>query len=232
MMNRRFVKYLRVVAACHIAVLVAMLTTSGWTGLFHRTPDMIQPVEFVVEVPGEPVKNSKMPVIEPEPRHDEPSQPDESNVDDIKVAPVKKKKIEKSTKKVTRIPGAAGGGGAKKTNLTPEEIRRFLDMGAKASDHTSIPGDEETRCLAIVHRTMYDAWVQPSVEDAGNAVAEVTIGLSRDGSILWRKMSKKSGNDIFDDSVMRGVNSVQYIEHLTPGFLDKFREIRIIFKLL
>ena len=229
-MNRRFVKYMKVVAVCHIAVLVAMLTTSGWTGFFHREPDMMQPVEFVVEVPGEPVKKSKMPVIEPDQKNDESPNPDESKVDDIKVAPVKKK-IERSTKKVTRIPGAAGGGGAKKTNLTPEEIKRFLDMGAKASDHTSIPGDEESRCLAIIHRTMHDAWVQPSIEDAGNSVAEVTIGLSRDGGLLWRKMSKKSGKEIFDDSVMLGVNSVQYIEHLTPGFLDKFREIKITFKL-
>ncbi|MDD4871964.1 MAG: TonB C-terminal domain-containing protein [Kiritimatiellae bacterium] len=229
-MNRRFLKYLRIVAACHFGALVVMLTTSGWTGLFHRTPDLIVPVEFVVEVPGEVVPHSKAPLLEP--KQEESKGPDESNLDSLNIEPVKKKKnIERSTKKITRIPGAAGGGGAKKTNLTPEEIKRFLDMGAKASDHTSIPGDEEVRCFEIVRRTMYEAWNQPGTEDAGNAVAEITIGLSRDGGILWRKMSKKSGNAIFDESVMHGVNSVEFVEHLTPAFLDKHREIRITFKL-
>ncbi len=230
-MNRRFVKYLKVVAACHVAVLVAMLTTSGWTGMFRRTAEMVQPVEFVVEVPGEPVKNSRIPVIEPETTHTAEPEKDESRVEDVKTAPVNKKKIERSTKKITRVPGAAGGGGAKKTSLSPEEIRKFLDMGARASDHTSIPGDEETRCLAIVQRTMDEAWVQPSIEDAGNSVAKVKIGLSRDGGVLWRKISQKSGNEVFDDSVIHAVNSVQNIDHLTPGFLEKFREIEITFKL-
>jgi len=213
-------------------LLVIMLTTSGWTGIFSRTPDAVSQVDFTVEVVGEPVKNSTIPQdIVPKPPV-EPDEPKESNIDNLKVEPVKKNKgVERSIRKITRVKGVTGGGGAKKTNLTPEQIRRFLDMGAKMSDHTSIPGDEEVRCFEIVRRTMYEAWNQPAAEDAGRAVAEVTVGLSRDGMVLWRKMSKKSGNALFDDSVMQGVNTVQYVEHLTPAFLDKFREIRITFKL-
>ena len=228
-MNKRFLKYLRIVTAAHVGLLVILLTTSGWSGLFSRPPDLVTPVDFLIEVPGDPIPNKKVSIVEPEP--EQPKGEDESSIDSIKIDGKKSRKtIERSTKKITRIAGG-GGGGAKKTSLTPEQIKKFLDMGAKASDHTSIPGDEETRCFAIVRQTMYDAWNQPSKEEAANAEADVMIGLSRDGTVLSRKMSRKSGNSVFDESVMQAVSLVQNVEHLTPSFLDKYRDIRITFKL-
>jgi len=231
-MNRRFIKCLRIVAAVHVGVLVILLTTSGWSGFFHKNPEAVPFVEFVVEVPGPPPPDKKQPVvIDPEPESGKNKEPEKSDPDTLTLETKKKKVIEKSTQKVTRPAQKAYGGGATKTTLTREQIRKFLEMGAKPSDHTSIPASEEVRCFEVVRRTMYDAWNQPSAEDAANAVAEVVIEISRSGKIISRKMTKKSGNDLFDDSVMLAVNSVQYVEHLTPAFLDKFREISITFKL-
>jgi len=223
-------KYLKIVAVCHFGALVILLTTSGLSSMFNRTPEVVAPVEFVVEVPGDVVPNARIPQLDPV--RDEIKEPDKaSSLDKLTTESKTPKTVIRSTKKITRVPGAAGGGGAKKTNLTPDEIRKFLAMGAKASDHTSIPGDEQVRCFEIVRRTMYEAWNQPSSEDAGDAVADVTISLSRDGGVISRRMTRKSGNALFDESVMHAVNSVQYVEFLTPAFLSKYREIRITFRL-
>jgi len=233
-MNRRFLKYLKIVASCHIGLVVVLLTTSGWTGIFDRKQEETTRMEFCIAVEGAPVPHGVMNFVEPvKEKKKPPADPGESTLASIKsdTGSWKKKTIEISRKKIVRsVDKPRGGGGAPRTNLSPEQIKRFLAEGARMSDHDYIPDDDEVRCKAIIKNTMDEAWNQPSKEDTGDVSAEATIGLSRDGRVTWRKLSKKSGNALFDESVMQAVTSVEAIQHLTPGFLDKFHEAKVTFK--
>jgi len=227
-MNRRFLKHFRIVAICHVGLVVIMLTTSAWTGLFESKTEDSPAMEFIIAVEGPPVPRGKLNVIEP--AKDTVPDQNESKVEAINSNTGKKQKIEKGRKITRPVNAVRGGGGAVKSNLTPAEIDKFMKMGAKMGDHTFIPDDEDVRCKAIIKNAMDEAWNQPSKDDTGDVFAEATIGLSRNGRVTWRKLTKKSGNNLFDETVMQAVNSVEVIENLTPAFLDKYREAKVTFK--
>jgi outer membrane biosynthesis protein TonB len=218
-MNERFFHYFRIVAAVHIFVLIAVLVMSGWRNFFRKKPDFSVPVEFVVEVPVQPA------VSKPQAAITEPEKAPEPVPKPAPPKPRKKKKIEISKKKVTK----QTGGAQPKKALSEEEIKKLLAMGAKPSDHTSVP-DEDGRCLDIVRRKLYSAWNQPSAEEAGDSSVKVTIAVRADGQVVSRKMIGKSGNVVLDTSVMEAVDSVIKIQGLTPGFVSRYPSITISFK--
>ena len=119
--------------------------------------------------------------------------------------------------------------GAKKNNLTPEEIEKLLLMGAKPSDHTSVPGERE-RCLAIIYNKLYDAWRRPSLSptDVSNS-AELTLWLGDNGTIKKYKVTRSSGNRELDASVESAAKAVRRIPGLTSGFIKDYKTITINF---
>lgn len=209
-MNSRFFHYLKIVAAVHVGVVVVLMVVSGWRGFPRKKSAVMVPVEFVVEVPAPPaVVHEQVP----------------ENALEQESKQSREKPIERSHTKIRR----KSDGKPSQRQLSQEEIRKLLAKGARAGDHTSIPGDD-TRYFEIVRQTLYKAWAQPSAEEVGDAVAEVSIRLRRDGQIIDRNMERESGNAVMDASVMEAVNSVQRITGLSSAFLIRHEAITVSFK--
>lgn len=212
-MNSRFARSLWIVALAHAVVLALLGALSGCRMLFRRPrPERLVPVEFTVAAPAEPVAEAA-----PLPAEEAPPPAPEPRVRrDIKV----------SRERVRRALPAPP---STERRLSSEEIRRLLAVGAKPADETSVP-DEERRCLDLIRRAFYTAWVQPSAEEAGGAEAEVAVRLGPGGTISGASLVRPSGRAVLDDSVMKGVRSVTRIEGLTAGFLTRYPEVVISFR--
>jgi hypothetical protein len=113
---------------------------------------------------------------------------------------------------------------------TEAEIRRALALPRQDADRQPAAPDEEQRCLEIVRRTFYDAWIQPSAVEAGDAIAEARIRLAPNGAVRDRALVRKTGNVIMDDSVTAALRAVEKIPGLTAGFLRRHEVITISFK--
>jgi outer membrane biosynthesis protein TonB len=213
------------VAAVHVAIVILLLVVPAVSRLFRKKPDMVIPIEFVVAVPPAPV-----PEPDPQPT---PAKPKPKPVEPDPVPPKPKPKprvrpkIERSTNLVTRTTSAKPPP-AKPTPL-PEEIARLLAAGAKPSDHTSVPG-EDPRCLEMIRRALYAAWVQPSVSGAASLVAEATLELGAGGAVRSGRVSRSSGSAEFDASVEAALRSVSRVEGLTAGFLKRYPSVSIAFR--
>ncbi|MFC1498507.1 TonB C-terminal domain-containing protein [Verrucomicrobiota bacterium] len=213
-MDNRFVRYFKIVAAVHVGILLVLFVSSMWNKFFHRKARIEIPVEFVVQVSHASDEES---VRKPIPK-DNPKDVSEPAIK------IKKTPIKRSTERVKQPKR-----GSSSSQLTAEQIKKLLAQGAKPADHTSVP-DENTRQLEVVRRALYDAWVQPSAEEAGDAVAEIVIQLQGDGTITKRALKKKSGNEAIDASVMQAVNSVNRINGLSSDFIRRYSQITISFK--
>jgi outer membrane biosynthesis protein TonB len=112
--------------------------------------------------------------------------------------------------------------------LSRAEIQKLLDAGAKAGNHTSVPGEDD-RCKAVIKSTLYAVWEQPNAEDVGDAVAVLEIKLGRNGSVSGGRLSRKSGNAALDSSVLSIAGSVRHIRGLTPDFIRRHPSVTISF---
>jgi len=222
-MNTRFLHYLKIVACIHIAVVLICASWAGWHRLFRKKPELVVPIEFVVDVtPPMPVVEDILPHLPEEKPRDIP-EPDAKPRPRPKPKPKPRPKIEKG-RKIKRAP-------KKKSTpkLSAEEIRKLLAAGAKPSDHTSVP-DEDARCLSIIRERLYSAWAQPSSEAVGNSVAVLFLRLSRNGDVLKTGLDKHSGNTQLDDSVLAAGKSVRHISGLTAAFLKRYPTVTISFR--
>lgn len=218
------------VSAVHMAVILVLIFWAGWKGCAERHKPLIIPVEFTVAVAPEyaeeqitlqePVAPVPKQINIPEEAVEPPPKPKP------KPKPVKRA-IERSTARVTRRDDSAAVKPA--PALSEEEIKKLLLEGAKPADHTSDPG-EDARMAAIIHRRLYAAWLQPSREDAGNAVAVVEIRLAGSGRIVGAEIIRSSGNAILDQSVRQAVQSVPRIDGLSNDFVLRNPVIKVSFK--
>ena len=108
--------------------------------------------------------------------------------------------------------------------LSAKEIEKLLAMGAKASDHTSIPGDNEI-CLLAIKNALYAAWVMPAAEDNTGRPAEIEIRLGSTGAVLSYRLISSSGNRNFDDSALAAAAAVPAFSNLSPEFLRAYNNI-------
>jgi outer membrane biosynthesis protein TonB len=226
-MSQQFSRTLKVVTGLHVGIVLMLLFHSGIVRLFEPKPEMIIPVEFVVDVtPPMPDVNELLPpVAEPEP---EPEPEPPAIIPEPTPAPPKPKphkKIEVSRKKITRSNAPKK---PKRNTLTEEEIRKLLAAGAKPSDHTSIP-DEDQRCMALIRNTLHAVWDEPTAEAAGSAETELRITLDPGGHIRSSKLHRRSGNVALDSSVQRVADSVQRIHGLSADFIRRHPTVTISF---
>ena len=228
-MSRQFSRTLKFVVIVHAVLFLLLFSRSGIARLLEPKPELIIPVEFVVDVsPAMPDISDVLPDIpEPEPIPEsipepipEPQAVPEPRPDPPKPKPPKRKKIEISRKRVNR--------GSKQKRLSEAEIKKLLDMGALAGDHTSIP-DEDSRCMAIIKRKLDSVWDQPSAEAAGDSIAVLQLKFTGDGRISSGKLYRKSGNIVLDSSVSSIVGNVQRIHGLTPNFIRRHPSVTISF---
>jgi len=254
-MSRRFWRTFRVVAAVHVAIVIALVVAGGVRSCA-RTREFVQPVEFLVEVPPSLIQHQEE-VPEPEPAAPDKVEPPaplpEREPEKVKIPepervkepeprpkpepkpaaepkpkpkPKPKPEIEKSRTPVVRHPG----GKPAVAPLSEEEIRKLLEKGAKPSDRTVIP-DDSSICFGLVRKAYYDAWIQPSREEIGDASAEVLIRLAGDGLVISRELRRPSGIAALDSSVLAAAGQVRRIDGLTPDFISRHPTVTVLFKL-
>ncbi|MBT3192716.1 MAG: hypothetical protein HN341_09205 [Verrucomicrobia bacterium] len=212
-----------------MGLLVFALFHGSVTHLFEPRPELVTPIDFVVDVtPLMPDVAEVFPEIsEPEP---EPVPiPEPKTIPEPSPIPPKKpprKKIEISRKKVRRSDRVKA---PKRKQMSAEEIQKLLDAGAKAGNYTSIP-DEDSRCLALIQQTLHAAWEQPSSAAAGDAVALLCVSFEPDGRVRSGTLKKKSGSAALDASVLQVANGIHRIHGLTPDFIRRHATVTISFK--
>lgn len=202
--------------------------------------DIPKPVEKVVEKKETPPPEKdevgilEKPKEKPKPKPKETKKPEEKKTGGIKI----------STKLVKKsLPNGKG-------KLTPEEVKKLLDRGAKLGKKSSLseadmrrllngdsrfgdgsPISQEFVVLDMVRQAMYRAWDQPSDIGIAGLVTKVELTFSSDGAIVGSRMVNSSGNKVMDASVMRAVQSVHRVSGLPPAYLSSHRRIPVSFEL-
>ncbi|MBQ2282228.1 MAG: TonB family protein [Kiritimatiellae bacterium] len=237
--EKRASKISLLVHGCIVVGLIIATLISDIT-CFTKKPDDAMLIEFTVDVsssqdneePVEDLVNEPEPAPEPEPEvapdPDPVPQPPKQDKPKRKPIKISDKVVQINQPKVTKNKPSKV---TKKNDLTPEEIEKLLKMGAKPSDHTSVPGERE-RCLAIVYNKLYDAWRRPSLSPTEVAKpAELTIWLGDSGVIKKYKLTRSSGNRELDASVESAAKAVRRIPGLTSDFIKEYKTITINFVL-
>lgn len=215
-MARPFHYYLKVVAGVHVGIIAVIVLVSGWRSLFAKKPDYIMPIEFM-ELPA--VKSVVVHDVVP---GEVIEMRDPEAIPEVKPKPTRRKrKIEVSRKRVERV--------MEDVVRPPTDIRKALADGLK-KELDRPRTDRDSIYLEKIRRALYATWSQPSLEEVGNAVAEVMVRLGKDGTVTERKLVGRSGNSAMDISVMSAVNAVKRIEGLSPAFISRRSTITISFK--
>lgn len=215
------------VSAAHLLLLLAVVLWAGFKGCSMRQRKLlIMPVEFTVAVPA--AIEAVAPAPAPEPVRPPPAPAPAPPVAEPPRAPRPRPQVERSTTRVTRAPDSRPATPATPA-LSEEEIRRLLAEGARPSDRTVDPG-VDARMRELIRRTLYEAWTQPSREDAGNAEVVIEIRLAPSGVISGHSIARSSGNHMLDQSVVRAVGSVSRIDGLVADFAARNPSIRIAFR--
>ncbi len=113
--------------------------------------------------------------------------------------------------------------------LTADQIRDLLDKGARPGAETIIPDDVETLSRAVIRNKFYDAWIQPSYEEVGAAVAVAELSFAQDGTIMGAVLSSRSGNSTLDTSVLDAVKYIRRIDGLYAAYLRENPKVKISF---
>lgn len=240
MSDSRFKRNLKFAAIAHFALVMVLACSSFCRSFLDRRKNIEMPIEFTVEYPREtPQREGKKPVVVPPPVQELKPKPREipSPKTEPRMAPEPtpkpKPKPQPQPKSEPRISSPVVVRErkieAKRPALLEEEIRRLLEKGARLSDVTRIPSDDAIY-REIIRRTFYDAWLQPSKEEAGDATAEVELRLADGGLVLSHRLVNGSGNSIFDASVLEAVGRVQRIGGLSLEFLARNPVVTISFR--
>lgn len=261
----------------HGLVIGMLFAISFIHGCDTPMPDMNAPMELIVEAPPSdspivtdlahnlppPVEKTEEKEEKVEDRKNEvPPEKDEVVLPD-KTKEKPKPKVETKQKKAEPKPEVKESGKIKisktlvkrtlpngKGKLTPEEVRRLLDRGAKLGKKSNLseadmrrllngdtrfgdgsPVSQEFVVLDMVRQAMYRAWDQPTDIGIAGLVTRVELTFSSDGSILGSRMLNSSGNKTMDNSVMRAVQSVRRVPGLPASFLSSHRRIPVSFEL-
>jgi len=215
-MTGNFARNLKIVTAIHVA-LIFMLLAAGWVRSCRKPKkDVVIPLEFLVEVPA-----SEAQLIQ----NDIPSPVKE---------PARKPPVKKPEKKPIKISDKVVTNPINSTKpvkkpLTPEEIQKLLERGAKPSDRTVIPEDEQIY-KAMVKKAFMDAWAQPSLAEAGDAVAVAEIHLGAGGAVVSARILKSSGVQALDESVTRSLTYVKRVRGLSSDFIARNETLTISFR--
>ena len=182
-------------------------------------------VEFTVSIPPPPAPDVPEP---PTPTPPAPPPPDPEDIKEVVKKPDTKPpeppkpppKPSESIRQTNRVV-RRDAPPPKDKPLTEAQIAALLLKGARISDTTSIPSDNQVSLGAYynhVHERMYAVWQQPSqLKNLPGLRTEVSITVAPDGRITSRSKVRSSGNDLMDDSVMKAVNSLKALRQLPAG---------------
>lgn len=217
-MQTRFWRYFMLVAIIHIVLLSGYMFISGCNRIIKRKPVVMMPVEVMMHAPKKavvapPVREpDPAPIVKPKPVT--PPKPKPRR----KLTPVKvsNKRVTRNDKKPPR------------KVLTDKEIKKRLKNDIKV-DTTKYNPTANAVDFAKVKSALYNAWNQPSDEEAGGVIVRAEITFAVDGRIVGRRLVKQSGNAVLDQSVMTALNSVKNINGLSASFLKKHKKVIISF---
>jgi TonB family protein len=206
-MSPAFKRYFLFSLATHLSVVLVILVLPFLLNL--RKREKPREITMFVDLQTPPVA--------------EAPQPEET----VKPPPKKPpKKIEKSTRRVRRPEPKPD-----KPKLTEEQIRDLLEQNVPR-DRLAPPDDLPAWYYALVRQTMYEAWDQPSGVGAGEgASAQVEIRVLKNGNISRRRMTRSSGSQVMDDSIMKAVRSVTQLRALPAPYPRAHKDITIEFEL-
>lgn len=241
-------KGLKVSIATHSALLLFLFVSGLINGCSTSRikPKQNLDIQFTVAIPEDMIESAETHEEVPEPvqlEEDDIPMPDPIPKEEIKEPPkpkeAKKVPVVKSDKIIERkTPGEIIKKPQQKKEtlkttdpqLTPDEIKKLLDMEATPSDTTNVPGENE-RCLYMMKETLYKAWIRPSASNKTAKPAVIEIRLGSSGAVLNRRLVSSSGNAELDDSAMAAAAAVPVFKNLTPGFLKKYKTVTIEFEL-
>jgi TonB family protein len=270
--RQNYTKELLLVTIGHGLFLGMLLAMPMIRGCDDSSPDMSKTLELYVEPPPSDSHQSPTELMKELPKpeekvEDQKADPKEQPPDKDEVAiherpkdkpkdkppkdkPPKKNEVKKpggikiSTTLVKKqLPNGKG-------KLTPEEVKKLLDRGAKLGKHSSLseadmrrllngdtkfgegsPISQEFVVLDMVRQAMYRAWDQPTDIGIAGLVTKVELTFSSDGAITGSRMINSSGNKVMDASVMKAVQSVRRVSGLPPSYLSSHRRIPVSFEL-
>jgi protein TonB len=221
--------------AGHLA-LVLLLIIGPLLARLLRPPPKREMITFVELAPLPPAPPPPAPTQEPEQRKPEPHPTPIPEKPPERPKPPEKPKIQVSTNRIVRKPEPQPRPQPQQPELTPEQIRklleaniRFTPIGTPAAAGTPATNVTDlTTYYAAVRDAMYAAWTQPSAVARGLR-AEVSIRVLRNGAVTQRRLTRSSGSQLMDDSLMQAVNSVSMLRPLPPEVRDPHLDITIEF---
>lgn len=223
-------------------VLVATFTLIGLFKGCHSTPDMVIPMDMTVVLDENLIESEDEPPQEVDSQPDIPPPPPipvdtivtEKKVDKPKPEKPKPPKPPKPFVKGRRVTvkDAPKPTNRKKTPteraLSPEEIRRLLNAGARPGSRNQVAPNEESRCLGLIKGAFYEAWVQPG-DCPRPALLQITF--NRRGEVTSYRLTRRSGSAEFDSTVLRAAAEVPRVSGLSQAFLAKYATVTIEFKI-
>ena len=215
-MNRTFKRAFVATALLHGLVVLAVAVFPAWRGCAEPEAVAYLPIDLVVEAGPAPEPEAAPP--EPEPAPPEPAPPEP--------APEPRRRIERSTKRVTRNVGRSPA--PPRRTMSAEQIRELLARGVKI--RSGVPPSDDALYLKIIEQTMYRAWNQPTSLPP-HLRATAALDFAPDGRIRGRELRRSSGDDRMDASVMEALRSVDRIPGLSPEFLRTRGTVTITFEL-
>lgn len=233
-MSDRFGRAVKVSTIVHLSLVAVLIVAALTARYMRRKPrERVTFVEFQVAVPPPPA-DVEVPAPTAEPKAPEPEPvapiPKPKPQPQPKPKPKPKPKIERSTKRVKRAPETPQR--PPEPALTPEEIRKLLDAGARPSDRTVLPEERPALGLyyAQVREAMYAAWEQPVGLPSGTK-AEGMIRVRRDGQVVENRLTRPSGHAVLDESVRAALRAVGRLRPLPENYTGRDLEITIVFEL-
>lgn len=116
-------------------------------------------------------------------------------------------------------------------SLTPEQIRKQLEQAVPAGSRLAAGApDSMAMYYRLIYETLYRAWEQPSSVLPGTR-AEARIRVQRDGTIIRRELTRRSGNSAMDESVQRALQSVSRLAPLPREFSGAHHDFTVEFEL-
>ncbi len=197
------------------------------------TPPRVQDaVVLKKEPPKEKPKPQEKPKPAPKPVEKPIAKPPPKKVEQPKPEPFKRgRRVETQPKEdFTKLQRATVTTSQEKP-LSSDEIRKALQAGARPGARNTLPDSEVSRCISLVRRAMYDAWIQPGSAEAGPRPAQLTIRLDSAGRLVSYRIKQSSGSAYFDQSVLKAAAGVQQIRGLSADFLTKYETLTIEFVL-
>ena len=229
-MKPRMMRNMLLVTVVHLVVILTIVVSHWIRSRLRREPrEVVTFVDLAMMVEPSSIKTH----VASEPLVSTPSTPEPVAVKPKPVIPIqkpKKKKIERSKKRVRR------------NKVTPEpvpvrhktsveEIRNLLSPALSSSNVEKTNDFPYDWYYALVRHACYEAWNRPARASVQpGTVAVVSIRVFRDGTVREHQIIRASGNATMDASVLRALRTITRLKPLPTSYVGEFKDITIDFE--